>query len=65
MGEWSDYFEDFPEENEANYVAGKFDPVGADAQRKAEQAAALKLRKEQQQLDAEIAGIVQKHKQVK
>jgi len=62
MGEWSEYFEDFPEENQANYVAGGFDPAGADAQRKAEQAAALKLRTEQQQLDAEIAAIVQKHK---
>ena len=29
MGEWSDYFEDFPEENPANYVGGKFDPEGA------------------------------------
>lgn len=62
MGEWSDYFEDFPEENEANYVAGKFDPAGAKAQREAEQKAAQKLRIEQQQLDAEIAAIVQKHK---
>ena len=27
MGEWSDYFEDFPEENPANYDdKGKFDP---------------------------------------
>ncbi|MBS0511881.1 MAG: hypothetical protein JSR42_12015 [Proteobacteria bacterium] len=26
MGEWSDYFEDFPEENPANWVNGKFDP---------------------------------------
>lgn len=62
MGEWSDYFEDFPEENEANYVAGRFDPASAKAQREAEQKAAQKLRREQQQLDAEIAAIVQKHK---
>jgi len=27
MGEWSDYFEDFPEENSANYVNGVFDPL--------------------------------------
>ncbi|AYC32136.1 hypothetical protein D3880_06945 [Pseudomonas cavernae] len=26
MGEWSDYFEDFPEENPANYADGRFDP---------------------------------------
>lgn len=62
MGEWSDYFEDFPEENQANYVAGRFDPTDASAQRDAQRKAALKLREEQQQLDAEIAAIVQKHK---
>ena len=27
MGEWSDYFEDFPEENPANYINGVFDPL--------------------------------------
>ena len=26
MGEWSEYFEDFPEENPANWVNGRFDP---------------------------------------
>lgn len=62
MGEWSDYFEDFPEENQANYVGDKFDPAGAKAQREAQQQAALRLRKEQQALDAEIAAIVQKHR---
>jgi hypothetical protein len=29
MGEWSDYFEDFPEENPANYLGSRFDPDGA------------------------------------
>lgn len=29
MGEWSEYFEDFPEENSANWVNGKFDPQQA------------------------------------
>lgn len=28
MGEWSDYFEDFPDENPANYVGNRFDPQG-------------------------------------
>jgi len=65
MGEWSDYFEDFPEENQANYVSERFDPAGATAQREGQQKAAVKLRKEQQQLDAEIAAIVQKHKPTK
>jgi hypothetical protein len=62
MGEWSDYFEDFPEENQANYVGGRFDPAGARAQRDAQQKASLKLSKEQQRLNAEIAAIVRKHK---
>jgi hypothetical protein len=26
MGDWSEYFEDFPEENPANWVNGKFTP---------------------------------------
>lgn len=26
MGEWSEYFDDFPKENPANYVGKKFDP---------------------------------------
>lgn len=62
MGEWSEYFEDFPEEDEANYVNGRFDPTGARTQRDAQQEAAHKLKRDQQQLNAEIALIVQKHK---
>jgi hypothetical protein len=27
MGEWSDYFEDFPEENPANWINGSFNPA--------------------------------------
>lgn len=37
MGEWSEYSEDFPEEDEANYVNGRFDPTGARTQRDAQQ----------------------------
>ncbi len=33
MGDWSDYFEDFPDENPANYANGKFDPQGAASER--------------------------------
>lgn len=75
MGEWSEYFEDFPEENPANYVGDRFDPKGADALRLAEaklanehpkgadalRLARAKLAAEQKALDAEIARIVQKH----
>jgi hypothetical protein len=62
MGEWSEYFEDFPEENPANYLGDEFNPAGAKAQRDAEQAAEKKLRADQRKLDAEIAAIVQKHR---
>lgn len=58
MGEWSDYFEDFPDENPANYVNGRFDPQGAAAQRAAES----KLRQDQANLNAEIRAIIQKHR---
>ena len=58
MGEWSDYFEDFPEENPANYVDGRFDPKGAEASRTAE----VRQSEEQVKLDAEIQAIVRKHR---
>ncbi|MDT4887430.1 hypothetical protein FQZ97_1238840 [compost metagenome] len=36
MGEWSDYFEDFPEENPANYdESGRYDPNGIQRQERA------------------------------
>ena len=57
MGDWSDYFEDFPEENPANYINGRFDPQGASNYR----AAKFKQECEQAALDAEIKAIIQKH----
>jgi hypothetical protein len=57
MGDWSDYFEDFPEENPANYVNGRFDPQGAAASRGQK----ARLAAEQTKLDAEIQEIIQKH----
>lgn len=62
MGEWSEYFEDFPEENSANYLEGRFNPQEATEQREAHRRATQKLRNDQQRLDAEIAAIVQRHK---
>jgi hypothetical protein len=56
MGEFSEYFEDFPEENPGNYVNGNFDPQGAEALRAAKE----KLAQEQANLDAEIESIIQK-----
>ena len=59
MGEWSEYFADFPEENPKNYVGDRFDPKGAEALRAAR--AKAKLATEQARLDAEIADIIKKH----
>jgi hypothetical protein len=61
MGEWSDYFEDFPEENPANYIGGTFDPAGAEAQHELQRKREQQLRQDQVKLDAEIAQIKKKH----
>jgi hypothetical protein len=53
MGEWSDYFEDFPEENPANRIP----KPDAFAQAREEQ-----VRRDQAKLDAEIASIIKKHR---
>ncbi len=53
MGEWSEYFEDFPEENPANYVGERFDPEGARCLREQKARHKAKLQKDQAALDAE------------
>ena len=62
MGEWSDYFEDFPEENPANYVGERFDPMGAQVIRDREVRMKSELTQSQAKLNAEISAIVAKHK---
>lgn len=62
MGEWSEYFEDFPEEDPANYTDGEFDPRAAAAQREAQHKASEKRKIEQQRLNVEVAAIVHQHK---
>ncbi|WP_374562512.1 hypothetical protein [Ideonella sp.] len=61
MGEWSEYFEDFPEENPANYVDGKFDPKAAELLRSQQ----ARVSAEQTALNKEIADIVRKHRDAK
>ena len=61
MGEWSEYFEDFPEENPANYVNGRFDPKGASQLR----TQVAEVSTKQAALDKEIADIVRKHREAK
>ena len=60
MGEWSDYFEQFPEENPANYVGERFAPEGTRA--RAKQSA--QVAHDQARLNAEIREIVAKHKKL-
>lgn len=57
MSDWSEYFEDFPEENPANWIGGRFDPQAAKEARARE----AKLAREQAKLDAEIRSIIEKH----
>ncbi|MBD2261081.1 hypothetical protein [Pseudanabaena sp. FACHB-2040] len=59
MGEMYEYFQDFPEEDPANYVGDRFNPEGAKRLR-AEKA---KLEQEQAALDAEIRSIIEKARQ--
>ena len=59
MGEWSEYFEDFPEENPANWIGGRFDPrAAADAREQQD-----KVRAAQARLDATIQRMIQDGKQ--
>lgn len=58
MGEWSDYFEDFPEENPGNYVGNQYNPEGAKALAKQQ----AQVAHAQANLNAEISAIVAKHK---
>lgn len=54
----SERFEEFPEENAANYVDGRFDPKAADARR----ASQRKLAEVQAMLQAETRTIAQRHR---
>ena len=52
MGEWSNYFKDFPKENPANYVDGTFNPKLASAIRQREE--------RQRAADVEVNGLISK-----
>ncbi|MDS7929250.1 hypothetical protein RMB13_07130 [Acinetobacter sp. V102_4] len=62
MGEWSDYFEDYPEEDMGNYVNGRFDPELARKRNMQKYEPSVsdrekKLRQEQQELLLKHKGI--------
>ncbi|ESQ15264.1 MAG: hypothetical protein N838_33000 [Thiohalocapsa sp. PB-PSB1] len=67
MGEWSEYFSDFPEENPANWVNGRFiHPNSQEARdlahaRRVQNLWQAKVATEQAALDAEIQEIIRKH----
>lgn len=63
MGEWSEYFEDFPEENPANFVNGQFNPVEAARLRALEQQKSQVVKESQalQQKMFEIAAEAKKN----
>jgi len=54
MGEWSEYYEDFPEENPANWVGDTFYPQGAERVREQRR----KLAADQSTLDSEIGKMI-------
>ncbi|WP_421173964.1 hypothetical protein [Aeromonas enteropelogenes] len=54
MGEWSDYFEDFPEENSANYVNGQFNPQLAQEIRNQEDRLRVTTNKARSEINAVI-----------
>jgi len=62
MGEWSDFFEDFPEENPGNWVNGVYlGPDGARLQREHQakvDAARAKLTADQNRLDSTIKKLI-------
>lgn len=55
MSEWSDYFEDFPEENPENWVSGTFNPQLSASLRDREQRQTEAQKKANTELDAMIA----------
>jgi hypothetical protein len=65
VGEWSEYFEDFPEENPSNWINGRFDPDGAARARVLEAQQRAQKGYAQAELDAELKRIVEKHRQPK
>ncbi|WP_419832762.1 hypothetical protein [Endozoicomonas atrinae] len=58
MGEWSEYFEDFPEENPANYINGRFAPE--EARQRAEQS--YRVQQQREAANAEINDLIRQAK---
>lgn len=59
MGEWSEYFEDFPEENPANWINGAY--VGSQKAQK-HYARQARLQQEQAALNSEVCRMISEGK---
>ena len=55
MGEWFDYFQDFPEENPANWINGRFDPQAAALHHQRQVA----FEKAEREANAELRGMIE------
>lgn len=58
MREWTDPIQEFPQDNAANYVDGRFDPAAAEARR----ASYLQQAQLQAKLAAEARTVAQRHR---
>ena len=59
MGEWSDYFEDFPDENPSNWVNGVYlGPQKAQEQHARQMTTTAQLQQEQTALNPEISTMI-------
>ena len=65
MSEWAEYFEDFPEENPANYVNGRFDPLEAKRQRAMKQKNEELCRSAQKEIEDLLKQYAPSHKPMK
>ena len=62
MGEMYEYFEDFPEENPANYVGDRFDPEGAKQLRARQAQERRNEQRNQAALENEIYNMIEQAK---
>ncbi|WP_065718028.1 hypothetical protein [Acinetobacter baumannii] len=65
MGEWSDYFEDFPEEDPCNYINGQFNKELAQQRRSLLNSVSSTPSEKERRLRKEQQDLLFKHKGIK
>ncbi|HHL1990348.1 TPA: hypothetical protein ACQ105_001163 [Acinetobacter baumannii] len=65
MGEWSDYFEDFPEEDPCNYINGQFNEELAQQRRRLLNSVSSTPSEKERRLRKEQQDLLFKHKGIK